>query len=56
MLRVLTQSIQFWMLIGAVIGGGIDCMIGGSPDWGIGLLVGLVAGGILGYVRRRGAR
>ena len=56
MLEVLLRSIQFWMLAGTVIGGGIDYLIGYPPDWGTGLMVGLVAGGIVGYVLRRRAK
>ncbi len=56
MFEVLLRSIQFWMLVGAVIGGGVDYMIGEPPDWGVGLVVGLAAGGVLGFLLRRRAR
>ena len=44
------------MLAGAGIGSGVDYLVGDTPDWGIGLAVGLVAGGIVGYLLRRRTR
>lgn len=53
MLRILMHSIQFWMLAGGGIGAGIDYLIGDPPDWSVGFAVGLLAGGIVGFLVRK---
>ena len=53
MREIFARSVQFWILVGGAIGGVTDYVIDEPRDWGVGLAIGMVVGGLLGLVLRK---